>query len=497
MQKAQGGRWFWLIVVAITLLAGAWRAWRIETPSLDSDEVWQIHHQEIDLTKTWLRNESYPPLYHWLVDLTFAATNHDYAGRWFSLVCGALTIPLIGAFGRRLGGPAAGIAAAGLLAVSANHVYISQHGRPYAAYVLAVALLLATGRRLRDSDAWRDWALFLVSAWIAVATHYYAGIALMLVGLMLLAEKRGRALGRALTAAAILIVACLPLLSCLRADLVDEGEYHHHVEFDLEAYAMGYLWLFTGNTLGPSITELRMLTSIGQKREAILAMAPWALLVVAPVGVLLAAAWRKLKTWDRLWIAVLTLAPPLIIAAVSFMGSGFGNRYYVWVLLPLTAALGVGAASMRGRPLVAISTVALVAIGLGATLNRHLDPYYYEDDLHAVTALVERLDNEAAGPAVLTAPLYYGEAVLFSLPGDWPKLNASAHPGAEQDWDERLPQFARMAAPRKQAWLVTPWRPIGEPQRKAIDQLVERLDAELVQRVSSTVLVYRFRTDAL
>jgi hypothetical protein len=491
-------RRFWLILAVITLLAAGWRAWRIETPAFDNDEVWQILHCETDLTKQFYRQDNFPPLYHWVVSLVFAAAKSDQAARWFSLACGVATIPLIGLLGRRLRGPAAGIASAGLLAVSANHVLLSQLGRAYTPFVLIATVTMLLAWRLRTHDRWADWTAYLVAAWSTVATHYFGGVLLIVLGGLLLAEKRGASLHRALAAAAVLAIAGLPLVACLRADLRESTEFYHHVDFDAEAYAMGYLWLITGNTLGPSVSELRELTSLGHKREAILAMAPWALAAVTPVLMLLAAAWRQMRAGDRVWIAALVLLPPLIVlAAASVVSTGFNYRYYVWVLIPLTAALGVGAASMRGRPVVMAATTLLIAVGVGATLNRHLDPYYYENDFHAVTALIERLDTDDALPAVLCAPLHYGQGVLYGLPEGWVKLAVSANPNVPQDWDEKLPAFADQIENRQTAWLVTQWFPPGHPQRPVCDELAERLSAELVERVSSTVMVYRFPTARL
>ena len=491
--SVRNDRLFWLAITVIAILAAGWRAWRLETPSFDNDEVWQIVHCETDLAKQWYRHDNFPPLYHWAVSLVFAIAKTDQAARWFSLVCGVATIPLIALLGRRLGGYAAGIAAAGLLAISANHVLMSQLGRAYAPLILLATVTILLAWRLREHDSWRDWAAFVVAAWMLVATHYFGGVLLIVLGVLLLAEKRGKSFGRAIAAAIVLAIAGLPLVGSLRADLKDSGEFFHHVGFDAEAYAMGYLWLITGNTLGPSVSDLREMTSLGQQREAIMAMAPWALLAIAPVAVLLVAAWGKLHRGDRVWIAALVLAPPLVVlAASSVVSTGFTYRYYVWVVVPLTAALGVGASAMRGRPLIAIATGLLLALGIGATLNRHLDSYYHENDFHAVAALIGRLDQESLPPAVLGAPLHYGEGALYGLPDDWLKLPVSAHPGAEQDWSIKLPSFTRETAPRETAWLITQWFPVGHPQRSVCDELVERLDAELIQRVSSTVMVYRF-----
>ncbi|WP_231931124.1 glycosyltransferase family 39 protein [Botrimarina hoheduenensis] len=489
---------FWWLVGLIMLLALGWRAYRLSEPAFDHDEVYELTQRTTDLSVLVRRHDGFPPLYRWLVALVRETLGTDASLRWFSLVCGVLTVPLVALLGRRLVGPQTGLVAAIGLAISANHVLLSQHGRGYALLVLLATAMLLTAWRLRASDRWRDWFAFLVVSWLGVATHYYVGLLLVLLGGLLLIEKRGFARMRALAAAGVLALAGLPLVECLRVDLAETGEFHHEVSFDKEAYAFSYLWLGTGNTLGPSVSWLRETVSGGRKSAAVLATAPWACLLFVPAAYLFANGWRRLAQQDRRWMAVLLLAPPPLTAmAAAASPTGYNYRYLVWMLVPLIVVLAAGV-TVRGRSgLTWLAVGLLIALSLGATLNRHFDPAHRENDFHEVTRLIAREDVTGESPAVIAAPLYFGRAVLYELPASWPAARVTAHPSGQQDWEVALPRFAERVGERQEVWLVTQWFPVGHPQRAVCDALVKRLDAELVGRVSSTVMVYRLSVDRL
>lgn len=486
----------WLLV--ITLAGGGWRAFHLAAPAFDHDEVYEIVHRTTDLGELAFRHDGFPPLYRWLVSAAIDATGWDLAARWFSVLVGTATIPLVGFLGRRLAGSAAGLAAAAGLALSANHVLLSQHARGYGLMVFFATWMLLAAWRLRDSDRWRDWASFLVASWLAIATHYFAGLLLLILGPLLLIEKRGPALRRGLAAAAILAVAGLPLVACLRADMADSGEFFSRVGFDKEAYAFSYLWLVTGNTLGPSVSELRDWVADDRTRDALMAMAPWAVAAAACIGPLAVAGWRRFAPRDRRWLLVLMLAPPLMASlAAPLAPTGYNYRYIVWMIVPLVVWIGAGATATRPRGLPAIAAVGLIGMSVFATTNRHFDPRYYENDYHAVVALIESTDKTGQPPAVLAAPRYYGEGVLYTLPETWLTRNVTAHPANDQDWDTALPAFAERIGSRDEAWLVTQWFPPGHRQRELCDRLAARLGAEFIERVSSTVMVYRFPIERL
>jgi hypothetical protein len=477
------------------VVAAGWRSVKLVEPAFDHDEAYEVLYATTDLGELVGRHDGFPPLYRWLVSHALFASGSGLAARWFSLVSGVLTVVAAGLLGRRLAGPSAGLFTAGLLAFSANHVLLSQHGRGYGFYVFLVTLLLASAWRLRRSDAWLDWLSFVVVAWLTIATHYFGGVPVLILGIALLAEKRGQGLVRALVAAAALTAAGTLLVPSLRADLADSGEFFHNVRFDKEALAFSYLSLLTGNTFGPSVTELRELGASAGAR----AMAPWALAIGAPAVVLAISGWRRLSRGDRAWLTLLTVLPPLLAAlAANFTVTGYHYRYVVWMVVPTCMWLGAGAALDRRRPVATGVTVLLLAFGVVATVNRWSGGRYAENDFQAVVRLIEAKSDPAdCPPAVLATPSYYGEGVLYSLPKTWPAATLSSHPSAEQDWDTVLPDFVRRVGARREVWLVAQWFPPKHAQREVIERLVSRLDAKLVERVSSTVMVYRAPTTRL
>ena len=357
-------------------------------------------------------------------------------------------------------------------------------------YVLLAASYLLFAFRIRRDASWRNWTGLIVTAWLSVATHYYAGVLLVLGGAMLLLELRGVALRRALISAAILTVLSIPLLVCLKADMAPTDEFFYKVGFDAEAYAFTYLELITGKTLGPSMTELRELgASAGMK-----AMLPWALLGFVPVMILSVSAWRKLQLGNRVWLLVLMLLPPpLVLLAAQFSPTGYSYRYMAWMIIPLMLVLGCGAAIHRKRPLTTLATLLLVGLGSIATWNRHYNPRYAEQDFHAV---VERIQKEASRdsitPVVVATPHYFGAAVIYALPEGWKGEKLSANPNLEnQDWDKRLPEFLSNLGDQTEYWLVAPWYPERDPRKAILDDLVKYLDSKLVSRETPTIMVYR------
>ncbi len=138
----------WLL--AIVTLGGAFlRFSGLGEPSLWLDEILHVNVAARVASSPW---------HAWLLGFGFEAENGAlfYAGQLLAravaegeaaarlapALAGTLAIPLLGLAGRALGGPAVGVAAAVLLAVSPFHVYYSREGRVYALIMLLAAFLL-------------------------------------------------------------------------------------------------------------------------------------------------------------------------------------------------------------------------------------------------------------------------------------------------------------------------------------------------------------------
>jgi len=84
-------------------------------------------------------------------------------------------VVVIALLGRRLMGPATGLLAGALLAVSPFHVELSQLARPYAFLVLAVGLSWLALFRALEQGGVVDWLAFSAAAALAFYTHYLGG----------------------------------------------------------------------------------------------------------------------------------------------------------------------------------------------------------------------------------------------------------------------------------------------------------------------------------
>ncbi len=475
-------------LLLIVALASALRSWQIENPSFDYDEVYELVHRTTDLSVLISRYDGFPPLYRWLVAWVMELTGSDQSARWFSAVFGVATVAVVGWLGKIIAGPRVGLMAALLLAFSANHVQISQHARGYSLYLFFASLIMLTAWRLRTSDLWRDWFYFLIASWLGVATHYFAGLLIALLGGMLLIEKRGTARGRAALAAIAFTLACLPLLVCLRADMQPTDDFNNYIGFDLESYAFTYLRLVSAEAWGPSLFELREMPP----KARLAAIVPWALLLGTIILTLAFSAWKRLNAPNRAWFLVLLLSPPPLMALASgAIHTGYHYRYLDWMTLALMLCLAAGATFDRRRLFATLATLGLLGISLLAICNRHFDPRYSRQDFHAAVARISQENSgNAQTPAVLTAPLYFGEAALYALPKDWVGVLVPVNPNTEENWNAPLNDFYGSLGERTEYWVLTPWYRSDDPRHRRLEELLVRIEAKKVERISPGVMLY-------
>ena len=182
-------------LLALFVLALALRVWRLDgLGGFDWDEVATVYIASRPLAAllSYLQGAPFehPPLYYLLAHAWLGLGSDETALRLLSATLGALTVPLLGAVGARLGGPRVGLLAAALLAVAPAHVFYSRDARMYPLLVLLGALALYALIRARQGGARGWWAVWAASALAALATHYYA---IFLVGgqmLYLLGARR-------------------------------------------------------------------------------------------------------------------------------------------------------------------------------------------------------------------------------------------------------------------------------------------------------------------
>ena len=230
----------YLALLAILLLAFAFRVYRLDSQSLWYDEAVtaQVASQGIGELTRWTADDIQPPLYYYVAaGWLRLAGRGEWALRFPSAFFGTLTVPLMWAvalrlFGRGRSGRVAALAAALLAALSPLYVYYAQEARMYTlltflGLLAGYALLRDGGRRLATKDEGRRtmdrqslrlsvvrlssvkwWFLFVIASAALLYTHYFGVFLLLAYGVCfaigwLVALARGRPRWRTLAAFAV------------------------------------------------------------------------------------------------------------------------------------------------------------------------------------------------------------------------------------------------------------------------------------------------------
>ena len=251
-----------------------------------------------------------------------------------SAVIGAAAIPLVYVLGRRLHSPAAGLAAAALLAVNSFHVLMSQEARAYALLSSLTILSFILLDRALQHGRRRDWALHGLVIALAFYCHFYTALTILAQGVLVL-SRRSRA-------ALIGMIGSGTVMAVLLAQLVPffirqshGAKLSHLLPPDL-GDAVNFFVNFSGGSRGALLLYV-VLAAIG------IAAAP----VARPVSY---------RNWLLLgWFFV----PVGVAFGVSVFRPIFNDRYLFATLPALPLLAGVGVARLpRAAGLVVVAVVA-------------------------------------------------------------------------------------------------------------------------------------------
>jgi uncharacterized membrane protein len=250
-------------VTLLTLLAFVLRVWRLDFQPLWWDEGWTVYFATSAAGEMIARTaiDIHPPFYYLLLHLWVAVAGPSAASvRFFSVLVGTASIPLLFLVGRHLFGQKAALIATLILAVAPFHIYYSQEARMYGLVTLLVlastwCFLSILERRETPRRDWPRWLLYVVATSLAMYTQYYAAfvpVAQTLFVLLRWRRHRG-AIGRWVGAQVALVVAYLPwlvyagpkLVAYVGNKLVKEGDLpvglYTYFQDHLVAFSAGHL----------------------------------------------------------------------------------------------------------------------------------------------------------------------------------------------------------------------------------------------------------------
>ena len=457
---ASSRRQVWLLLLTILLVAAILRVWQIDRYGLWWDEGNNAYLARAGLSQvvemSRITNDTNPPAHRlalglWL-DLLGDSVLH---ARLLSAVCGLGVVVLAYVWGRRLGGPTAGLLAAGLMALAPMAVYYDREakGYPWVAFWAWLGLtLLDRGLWADPSDRprWRTvalWAGYSVATALAVGAHYYGALFVAAQGLWFLgwlavtrpgwrqAWRRDGPWLAALAGTGALLAPWV-LLTWRTAFAGAQNVPMERGAWDVLAYL---------RTMGRALAA------------GPYAPRPWAWLALG--ALLLPAAWELYKGWDarRGLLAAVILIPLAIGFAAQAVTPFVIPRFFLYTVPALCVLAAAGLARLR---LAAVPIALALLVAWGVSLPHAYRPVALPpDDLRPIGKTLA----QAARP---------GDGVIVSYIWQEGMLRLYA-PDAQVDYflgwftDEEVDdQMQALAEAHERLWLLTYQVPLQHPSNQ-------------------------------
>ncbi|HEY2126608.1 MAG TPA: glycosyltransferase family 39 protein [Streptosporangiaceae bacterium] len=401
-------RWpAWLAPACTTLVTLAVTLWRIGVPSFWRDEggtLSAVHRSFPQLIRMLGQMDAVHGLYYALIwPLVRLAGSGEFALRLPSALAMAAAAGLITALGRRLVGPAAGLAAGLSFAAVPAVSWFGQDARPFALETAIATAASYCFARLLEGDRPARWASWYTASLIALGLANIFGLLLIAAHgstLLVLRGRAGHRVARRWLAAVTMAAAALLPLELLAWSQRGQVRW-------LRTPLAGSL-ASTGRLAGPPGVALTV--------AAIMAAA---LAVTAPAGwSRFRAAWPgRLAALGLPWLVV----PPALLIAGSQLQPVYTFRYIVFCEPAVALLIGAGLAAL-GRVAGPIALALIVLAGLPAQLGER-GPAGHSDNIRAMDQIIAQqarpgdavLYPQGPGMTSFAAAYPYGLARLRNL----------------------------------------------------------------------------------
>jgi mannosyltransferase len=377
------------ILTLITILAAFFRFHALAARTFWFDEGVSVGIARLDwynFGRILWRREANMSLYYLLLRIWLHFGQSEAFVRTLSVLLGLATIPVIYLLGRRLFGPRAGVIAALLLAVNANHVRYSQEARGYSLMVLLCTASSLVFLRCLELPSRRNRIAYILFSAAAVYAHFYSGLLIVAQGLSLLFLDRES------------IPREMKKNWCWIALLVSPV-----VVFVATTGAGPLRWIPRPGFKDLWELGLRLTGNDGTLLLVAYAIAVIGAIVPAPSGpIRLRADW---ESWRYRFLLLWLLFPILFVFALSFARPLFLQRYFILCLPALLLLAAAGLSRIRSPWLLALAALVLAALSVQGT-----ESYYRHDFENA------QRDNWRGASQYILANYQPGDALLFHIP---------------------------------------------------------------------------------
>lgn len=392
-----------LAVAAITVFAAVLRFYRIGHQGFWFDEgntALLVHFSPGKMLGLIPQTESTPPLYYCVAWVWARIFGYGEAGlRSLSAVCGVLLIPVAYGAGAKLISRRAGVIAAALTACSPLLIWYSQEARSYQmlAFLSGVSLLAFAYALAKPTP--RLLAVWVIACALALATHYYAVLAVLPEAAWLLWVHRRRRLAQvAVGVVGLCGLALIPLAigqsGTGNASWIAKAPFGRRLGQVIPQFAIG----FEGpahSVLEPVAIAILVLALVLVVTRSGAAERP---------GALLAGA-----------IALAGLVLNLVLVAGGVDDLITRNVLAIW--MPAALFVAGGLAAQRARRIGLVAAVVLCAMGVATAIGVAFDRNFERPDWRVVAkALGTRPAVAEAGAPVQGGSINPGGPIQRVVP---------------------------------------------------------------------------------
>lgn len=375
-----------LALAGLVVVAAVLRFWRIGQQSFWYDEsvtLGLVRHSLAGMLSMLPHSEGTPPVYYCVLWVWARVFGFSEAGlRSLSAVAGVAVVPALYGIGAKLVSRRVGLVAAALAACNPFLIWYSQEARAYSLLVLTSTLSLLAFVHLLDSRPSRRWIVtWAVASALALATHYYALLAVVPQALWLLwFHRRDLRVCLAVYAVAVVGVALLPLALSQKANAA---------------------WI-TEAPLSLRLGQVapQFLLGTGAPARSWLKLAGALALVIALVMLAVRAdahERRGAQIGATLAVAGVVVALLLIIPGADEVIS----RNLIVVLIALIVVIAAGLGARRAGALGLAGVATLCAIGVVATVAVAVDEDFQRAPWRGVARAVQSSVPAGAAGAVI------------------------------------------------------------------------------------------------
>ena len=358
------------ILLSILILAALLRLLQLGSESLWWDEAVTVAIVRLDWEAFWKvlsHKEANMGLYYCLLRLWVNLGESEFVLRSLSALTGVLAVGLVYVLGKRLFDTKVGLMGAALLATNSFHIQYSQEARAYSLMVVLTTLSSLFFLRAIEHSSRNEWAGYILTATLAVYTHFFSVLVLGAHWVWLVLVRRRNIPWRGFLVAVLAISMLL-------------------VPLAIFALARG-----TGPLSGiaktrPHDVYLLFYSLVGGGRLLLLAyFVPCSIAFLCTLK-----AWVQWKELSKIWSYAFLLSwffVPLVTGiAISLWQPVLRPRYFIICLPPLVLLAAVGISQVRPSWISGVSLIALLALSARADFRYYSHPH--KADWRGATAYV-------------------------------------------------------------------------------------------------------------